>query len=54
MPMPTDIHCDSCAHAIFDEQWGEWKCAKRCRRIYNISDASYCKDYIEKKKEKKT
>ena len=51
--MLTDVLCSSCAHAIFDEQWGEWKCKKNGTRIYDISKASFCKDYIEKKKEKK-
>lgn len=45
--------CSSCAHAIFDETWGEWKCKVSETRIYDTSKASFCKDYIEKKKEKK-
>lgn len=50
--MLTDVYCSSCAHAIFDETWGEWKCAKRCIRIYDLRKASFCKDYLDKKKEK--
>lgn len=52
--MITDVLCSSCTHAIYDEQCGEWKCKKRAIRIYDICTASFCKDYIYKKKEKKT
>jgi hypothetical protein len=51
--MLTDILCNSCIHSVFDEKWGEWKCKKRCVRIYDISTANFCKYYIEKKKENK-
>ncbi len=48
-----DALCKNCTHAIYDEQWGEWKCKKRAIRIHDIRTASYCKDYIKKKKENK-
>lgn len=51
--MLTDVYCSSCIHSVFDEKWGEWKCKKSCTRIYDASKATYCKYYIEKKKEKK-
>lgn len=49
-----EVLCSSCANAIFDERWGEWKCVKHIRYIYDMGKASFCKNYIEKKKEKKT
>jgi hypothetical protein len=51
--MLTDVLCSNCAHAIFDETWGEWKCGKSLARIYDLRKASFCSDYSNKKKEKK-
>lgn len=43
-------NCQDCAHSIFDEQWGEYKCKIVQHRIYNADKYVVCKDYIHKKK----
>jgi hypothetical protein len=42
--------CKDCAHAIFDEVFGEWKCKVVQHRIYEEGRLVACKDYIHKKK----
>ena len=41
---PTS-NCLKCKHAIFDEQWGEYKCGILKHRIYNPEAHTGCKDY---------
>lgn len=45
-------NCKSCAHSIFDEKWGEYKCKILQRRIYILSSMSKCPNYKEKGAEK--
>ena len=40
--------CSECANAIFDETWGEFKCAVRKVRIQNVDEATKCRDYKKK------
>lgn len=40
-----ESNCVKCKHAIFDELWGEYKCAIRKLRIRNPEDYTSCKDY---------
>ena len=43
--------CEKCKYAKFDERWGEWKCLKFARRIYNCQNcAALCTKYEELKK----
>ena len=37
-------HCPDCKHAIFDEQWGEWKCKYHGIRIYDTKVLA-CEEY---------
>ena len=45
--------CPTCEHSVFDETYGEYKCKKRCIRIYDISKYLECEHYkkITKTKE---
>ena len=43
--------CKECAHSIFDEQWGEYKCKIAQHVVYNADRLVACKDYVYKKKE---
>ena len=43
-------NCKDCAHNIFDEQFGEYKCKIVQHRIYDVDRIVACKDYIHKKK----
>ena len=47
-------NCKDCAHVVFDELWGEYKCKMRGHRIYILLDPDECKFYEEPKKKKKT
>lgn len=47
------MRCKRCVHSIFDEKWAEYKCKLKQRRIYNSSEANQCKDYQNKRREKK-
>lgn len=40
-----DSNCYTCKNAIFDEQWGEYKCRLRKKYIYNVESNTGCKDY---------
>lgn len=42
--------CKDCAHSIFDEQWGEFKCKIAQHVVYDADRIVACKDYINKKK----
>ena len=44
------IRCVNCEHAVFDEQWGEYKCKKKHYTIYYDSESANCKDYKKKGK----
>ena len=38
--------CTECKHSRFDPIWGEYKCVKRARYVYDMHlDALYCEDY---------
>lgn len=42
----VSVHnCKDCAHSLFCETWGEFKCTKREIRMYN--PINVCEDYIE-------
>lgn len=45
-------NCANCKHAVFDEQWGEYKCKVFERRIYILLGSSECPKYEKKKEEK--
>lgn len=47
--------CKNCAHSIFDETWGEWKCGFFLRKGITNPDlvGRGCKFYKERKEEKK-
>lgn len=38
--------CKDCAHSIFDEQWGEYKCKIAQHIVYGADRIVACKDYI--------
>ena len=42
--------CKDCAHSIFDEQLGEYKCKIAQHVVYNVDRLVACKNYIYKKK----
>lgn len=44
--------CKTCEHAVFDELWGEYKCKKKERRIYEPVKPEDC-EFYKKVKEKK-
>lgn len=44
--------CKNCAHSIFDDRWGEWKCKKKCITC-PAEAARTCKFYEKRKEEKK-
>lgn len=44
--------CRTCEYAIFDEVWGEYKCKKKERRIYETTSLQEC-EFYKKVKEKK-
>ena len=42
----VSVHnCKDCAHSVFCETWGEYKCLKHEIRKYNSADI--CEDYTE-------
>lgn len=45
-------NCKTCANAIFNEQWGEYKCKVFQKTIYDPSRILGCEAY-KKKPEKK-
>lgn len=40
-------NCLTCKHAIFNERWGEYKCAELHHTVYIPLDPSECKFYKE-------
>ena len=40
--MPETKNCETCAHGKFDEIWGEYKCLKLDRRIYDVRARINC------------
>ena len=47
-------HCKECKHSVFDKVWGEFKCKKYMRRIYNPSyQPENCPKFEERKKKEK-
>ena len=38
-------NCRNCTYAIFDEVWGEYKCAAYEHTIYDLDSYSVCKLY---------
>lgn len=38
-------NCQNCTYAIFDEVWGEYKCAAYEHTIYDLDSYSDCKLY---------
>ena len=44
--------CKNCANHIFDEQWGEYKCAVYAHRIYDIDKYIGCESHKKKQEEK--
>lgn len=45
-------NCKDCAHSIFDEKWGEYKCKKHQRTVYILLDAEECPSYEKEAKPK--
>ena len=43
-----------CGFAKFDDIWGEYKCVRKARRLYNPSDCAGCKEYKKKRGVKNT
>lgn len=48
-----DIKCKGCKHSIFDETWGEYKCKKLYRRIYDPASGENCALFEADNKDKK-
>lgn len=47
-------HCKECKNSVFDKVWGEFKCKKYMRRIYNPSyQPEVCPKFDERKKKEK-
>lgn len=42
-------NCTNCEHSMFDEVWGEYKCAKRKTIVYILLSSEECSDYEKKK-----
>lgn len=47
------MRCKHCAYSVFDERWAEYKCKAKHKRIYDPAEATTCKDYKHKRREKK-
>lgn len=43
------MKCQRCANAIFNENWGEYKC-KELKRTVKIEDVKKCRKFKAKKK----
>ena len=37
-----------CRYAILDTVWGEYKCTKKCHRLYDTEECTKCEDYEAK------
>lgn len=46
-------NCKDCAHAIFDETWGEYKCRERECKVPVLLNSYECK-FFKKKEEKES
>lgn len=44
-PKKAKSMCPTCSYLIFDEKWGEYKCKKRCIRLYDMNERTDCKLY---------
>lgn len=42
-------NCKTCTYALFDENWGEYKCEKRKTTIYILLTPDECSDFEKKK-----
>lgn len=38
-------NCTTCANAVFDPLWGEYKCKVRKTTVYILLDSTECRDY---------
>lgn len=38
-------NCTTCGNAVFDPQWGEYKCKVRKTTVYILLDSSECASY---------
>lgn len=45
-------NCKDCKHSIFDEQWGEFKCAVKKRKCTPDETKHGCVRWAKKEKEK--
>ena len=45
-------NCSGCKHAIFDEKWGEYKCAVKKRRCTAAEASIGCARWTKKEKGK--
>lgn len=45
-------NCKDCAHSVFDELWGEYKCKEHDHTVYILLDASECPSYKKEAKPK--
>ena len=43
-------NCKDCAHAIFDERWGEYKCKERACKVPVLLNSYECRFYKKKDK----
>lgn len=44
----AESNCLSCAHLVYDEQWGEYKCKARAQKLYDYNEFTDCKRYKPK------
>lgn len=40
-------NCKTCANAIYDKRYGEYKCKKKKVTIYDVITVVNCKDYVK-------
>lgn len=45
-----DVTCSKCTHGVFCDSWGEWKCNKLHKRIYDPVMLD-CRDFEKRKKD---
>lgn len=41
------MKCETCAHALFDKLYGEYKCSKSQLIVYDPANAEDCLEYKE-------
>lgn len=46
-PRSKTVKCIDCANAIFNEQWGEYKCKVKQRSIANATADIDCKHHVK-------